>query len=117
MTFAVIIEVKDGSIGKGNPPNGLTKPIVAILILINIVPQMKHIVDRVFAYRVSVSVEKAKGEITTGVNGKANVCDGIICCRRRLGAANDRSLVGAANAELIVILGEWAQVVCLNLGT
>ena len=115
MAFPVIVEIEDGPIWERNTPNRLSEAVIAILVLIYVIAEMKDIVHRVLAYRIAVGIEKAKRKVAARVYRKANVCNCVVCCWSGLGTTKDRGLVRVANAELVVVLGKRAQVIGLDL--
>jgi hypothetical protein len=54
-------------------------------------------------------------EVAARVDGKSDLGSVIVNSRGRLGTAKDTGLVGAADVELVVVLGEGGQVVGLDL--
>ena len=70
-----VVKSIDCPIGQGNTANTLTPTIVAILILVDIITQVKHVIHRILASWIAKGVEKAKGKIAAGVDGQANLCD------------------------------------------
>lgn len=117
-SLSIVVESVDLAIRLRDPTDALAIPIVTIGILVEVVPQMDDIIDRVFARRIAVSVEEAEGEIAARIDGKADLGDEISRSRRCLGPP-DRTcdLGGAADAELVVVLSVWAQTGSFDLDT
>ena len=85
-------------------------PVLSVFVLVDVIPKMDDIVDRVFARRVPVCIEKSEGKIATGVNGKADLRDQIILLGGGFGTAHGARDVGIADTKLVIILGVWLEV-------
>lgn len=105
----IIIQGINLPIGQGHPPNTLAIAIIPILILVDIITEMDHVIDRVLAGRVSKRIEESKGEIRAAVDGQTDFRDEIGGGGSGFGAADGTGYVGgAADAELIVVVCVWA---------
>ena len=115
MAFAIIVQGVDLAVWKWNSTQTVAPAVVPIGILVQVVPKMQHVVDRVFSCRIPVCIEKPKRVVAARVDRKADFRHQIIGIRRRLRAANGTFEVGIADGELIVVLGERPQFLRLNL--
>ena len=68
VTLTIIIQSVDFSIGQGYAANGITPAVSAILVLVDVISQVEHVIDRVLPHRVPVSIEESEGEITAGIH-------------------------------------------------
>jgi hypothetical protein len=133
-TLTVVVQSGDDSLGLGNTTNAPSITVVTVAsVLVNVVAQVNDVVDRVLSHRISVGVEEAEccdlvslcsprqrqmeqgTEVAARVDGKSDLGSVIVNSRGRLGTAKDTGLVGAADVELVVVLGEGGQVVGLDL--
>jgi len=72
-------------------------------------------VNLIFPGSIAVRVEVTVLPVRTGEDSKTNFGNIVVFVGAGLGPA-EWALVGATtNVELVVVLGEWGQVLCLNL--
>ena len=113
--LSIVVESEDCPVWQRDPPDALTPTVVAVLVFIDIVAQVYHVVNGIFAYRVSKGIEEAKGEIAARIDSNSNL-SGIVCnSRRGFGAAHWTGDIGRADLKLVVILREWRKSGGFNL--
>lgn len=79
------------------------------LPLINIIPQMHHIIHTLLPSRIAIRIKKPKRVIRTTIHRQIHPTNIIIHIRRRLGPPKRTLLVAIADAELVVITRERFQ--------
>lgn len=107
--FSIVVEGEDWPVWQRDPPDALTPTVVAVLILVDIVAQVYHVVNGIFAYRVAKGIEEAKGEIAARIDSNANLSSIVCHSRRGFGTAHRTGDIGRADLELVVILREWGK--------
>lgn len=105
MSSAIIIQGIDVPIRLRNPSNAIAPPILSVLVLIQIISQMKDVVHGVLPRRIAVCVEKSERIVAAGVYGKANLGDQITGRGGCLCPTNGTFIVGIADVELEIVLG------------
>lgn len=115
MTLAIIVQCVNLTIRKRYSPKAVAPAIVSVSVLVQIVPQMKHIVNRIFTCRIPICIEESKGVIAARIHGKSNLGDQIMSLRRSFRTAYRALEVRIADTELIVVLSIRPQFFCLNL--
>ena len=60
VTLAVVVKRKDFLVRQRNALDGRTRTVVAVLVLVNVVPEMDNIIHSVLARHVSVRIEESK---------------------------------------------------------
>lgn len=88
MTLAVVVQSVNLAIWKRNSTDAVAPAIIPIGVLVQIVSQMKDIVNRIFPRRMSVCVEIAKRVIAARIDRETNFTDQIMSLRRRFRATN-----------------------------
>ena len=82
-TLTIIVQSVDLAIWKRYTVNALTITIVAILILIDIVSQVKDVIHRVLPSRIAVGIEVAEWIVAARVDRQADLGNRIVggwCC-------------------------------------
>lgn len=72
MSLPIVIKSIDLSVRQGDAADGVAPAILTISVLVDVVSKMKHIVDGVFAHRVSVRVEVSKGVVAARVDSQVD---------------------------------------------
>lgn len=72
MSLPIIIKSIDLSVRQGDAADGVAPAILTISVLVDVVSKMKHIIDGVFAHRVSVRVEVSKGVVAARVDSQVD---------------------------------------------
>lgn len=111
--------------------NALTPSVRPVWIFIEVISQMKHVIDRILTYGISlvyvsrdpardcivthVGIEEPKGKITAGVNREADLGQQVIRSRCGFGPTQRALQVGIADLELIVVLRVWLELLGFDL--
>lgn len=108
--LSVVIECVDLTVREGDATEALSVTIFTVGIFIDVVSKVDDIVNRVLAGWIAVGVEETEGEIAARVDGKGNLGDEVVGSGGGFRSAQRAfDFGGAADAELIVILGVRRQ--------
>lgn len=74
-SLPIIVERKDRPVWKGYTANWRAIAVFAVLVLVYIVPKMKHIIHRIFACRVPECIEESKRKIAARIYSQTDLRD------------------------------------------
>ena len=105
-TLAIIIKSVNSFIRQWYATDALTLTVFSVLVFVNIITKVEYIVDRSFAGRITICVEKPKREVAARIDRKAYPGRQIARSRCCLGTADWTRYIRAADAELIIVASE-----------
>lgn len=114
-TLPVVVKAVYLLVGEWHSAYSLAIAVVTVLVLINVVAQKDHVVDRVFANHIAVGVEEAKGEVRTRVDGDSDFSHVIILFRCGFCPPQWAFIVRTTHVKLVKIRREWLQILSFNL--